>query len=81
MDIKLEDCYDAVAKCKKCGIKYGYDLPQKYIKNICGKRIKLQGYKDNELCPTCDPNFKDKPKPKALYTSECINNCNSIGAK
>lgn len=71
-DIKLEDCYDEVAICKKCKVKYGYDLPSKYIKNICGKRIKLSGYKESGMCPRCDPSYKEKPK--ALYSSDSMNN-------
>jgi hypothetical protein len=81
-EIKLEDCYDEVSACKKCNTKYGYDLPSKFIKFICGKRIKVPGYKDNGLCPICDPQFKEKPKalrsdgfekPKGLYTSDSMN--------
>ena len=61
-NIKLEDCYDGVAKCKKCGIKYGYDIPSKFKKKILGKvKIKL-GYVDSGLCPNCDPQWKEKPK-------------------
>jgi len=71
-NIKLEDCYDAVAVCKKCKTEYGYDLPSKYIKKVCGKRIKLPGFKSNMLCPVCDNSYKDKPKD--LNTSESINN-------
>jgi hypothetical protein len=67
-NIKSEDCYDAVSKCKKCKCEYGYDYPSKYVKKILGRRILLSGYKDNGLCPKCDPSFKEKPK--ALYTSE-----------
>jgi len=71
-NIKLEEYYDAVAVCKKCKSKYGYDLPLKYIKKICGKKIKLPGYKDDGLCPLCNPSYKQKPK--ALYTSDSLNN-------
>ena len=71
-DIKLEDYYDEVGICKKCKVKYGYDLPKKYIKMVCGKKIKLPGYKDNGWCPCCDPLCKEKPK--ALYTSDSMNN-------
>ena len=71
-NIKLEDCYDAVDRCKKCKCEYGYDYPARYIKKIMGRRIKLPGYKDNRLCPKCDPSYKEKPK--ALYTSDSINN-------
>ena len=59
-NIKLEDCYDGVAICKKCKVKYGYDLPSKYIKKVCGKRIKLPGFTDNGLCPLCSPDSKEK---------------------
>ena len=71
-NMKLEDCYDVVTVCKKCKVKYGYDLPAKYIKKVCGKRIKIPGYKDSGLCPKCDPACKEKPK--GLYTGETINN-------
>ena len=54
-NIKLENCYDAVDKCKKCGRKYGYDYPSTHMKSVCGKRIKIKEYKDNGLCPNCDP--------------------------
>ena len=81
-EIKLEDCYDEVSVCKKCNTKYGYDLPSKFIKFICGKRIKVAGYKDNGLCPFCNPLSDEKmyldkqleiSKPKGLYTSDSMN--------
>jgi hypothetical protein len=83
-EIKLKDCYDAVAKCSKCNCEYGYDFPTKYIKKVLGRRIKLPGFKPNNLCPICDPNYKEKPKnlkPKHLNTSETTNNCNLTGVK
>jgi len=60
-EMNLKDCYDRVGKCKKCGIEYGYDVPSKFKKSFCGKVHIKPGYKDeSELCPRCDPNFKEK---------------------
>jgi len=64
---KLKDIYDEVTVCKKCGIEYGYDVPTKFKKKLCGRTKIIPGYKDNGFCLRCDKSYKEKPK--ALYTS------------
>ena len=66
-NIKTKDIYDRVSKCKKCGVEYGYDIPNKFKKKFCGCTKIIPGYTDNGLCCKCDKTFKEKPK--ALYTS------------
>jgi len=58
--IKLKDIYDEVAKCKKCGIEYGYDVPKRYKKTIMGRTKIIPGYKDNGLCCRCDLSYNDR---------------------